>query len=248
MVAVLDTPPLFILCGGNGTRIKSLLGDIPKILAPINGIPFIDYLLSFAKLAKVKHLVFLTGFRSEQIEAYLKEKKIDFSFDIIKEETPLGTGGAIVSALHRIQPSLENFFLLNGDTFPVFNVTRFQSFKKNCSKILVTQKIDEESRYGTITFNEDFSVKSFQEKNVIGHGSLTNAGFLFLAAPFFKKQRQGTYLSLEEDLLPRFIKEEGLYCYVTENGFFDFGVPEAFERAHVEIPKMVNVNQQLNQL
>ena len=88
-----------ILAGGLGKRLKPITDYVPKPLIPINNIPIIEWQIRYLKKFGIKDFVFCTGYKTEQIENYLKTKnnfgcKIKFS----KEDSPLGTGGALKKA------------------------------------------------------------------------------------------------------------------------------------------------------
>ncbi len=104
-----------ILAGGLGTRLKSVVADLPKSLAPVAGKPFLAYLLDYSKKQGIKKFIFALGYKTEQIEAFVKESLPDGSYIFSIEEEPLGTGGAIYKACSRI--SEMHVIVLNADTF-----------------------------------------------------------------------------------------------------------------------------------
>ena len=93
-----EIPDVFILCGGQGTRFRAVRDDIPKALAPINGIPFLDLLLDNLIIQGCQRIILGTGYLSEQIEFHAK-KRSDGEYLISREDNPLGTGGAVHQAL-----------------------------------------------------------------------------------------------------------------------------------------------------
>ena len=100
-----------ILSGGFGTRLSHVVQDVPKPMAPIQDKPFLEYIIENLKKQEFDNFVFLTGYKSEFIEDYFKDLK---NAIFIKEETALGTGGAI---LHAYKYLNNEFFVINGDTF-----------------------------------------------------------------------------------------------------------------------------------
>ena len=86
-----------ILAGGKGLRLRKTIGkNIPKPLATINGVPFLDLLINQLNNFKIiKNIILAVGYKKEKIVNRYKEKSnILFS----EEEFPLGTGGAIKKA------------------------------------------------------------------------------------------------------------------------------------------------------
>ena len=108
-----------ILAGGLGTRIQSVLPDIPKCLAPVAGKPFLDYVINHFRIQGIEKFIFATGYKSEMIEDYLNNHS-QIQYLVSKEKEPLGTGGAIKLAAQ--QASTKNILVLNGDTLFRINV------------------------------------------------------------------------------------------------------------------------------
>ena len=53
-----------ILAGGFGTRIKDLLGDLPKPMAPVNGKPFIEWIVRWLKAQGIRDIIISAGYRA----------------------------------------------------------------------------------------------------------------------------------------------------------------------------------------
>jgi D-glycero-alpha-D-manno-heptose 1-phosphate guanylyltransferase len=108
-----------ILAGGLGTRLKPVVGDLPKSLAPVSGKPFLGYLLDFAKKQGIQKFIFALGYKSELIESFVKEYMPGNSYLFSLEKEPLGTGGAVFKACKEITGT--DAMVLNADTY--FNVS-----------------------------------------------------------------------------------------------------------------------------
>ena len=106
---------VIVLAGGLGTRLRSVVHEIPKCLAPVAGKPFLGYLLDWLVSQEADHVVFSVGYQREQVIDYVQSQDWPFTYDFAIEETPLGTGGGIRLALGKC---IENqVFVVNGDTF-----------------------------------------------------------------------------------------------------------------------------------
>lgn len=85
-----------ILVGGLGTRLRKVVSDVPKPLAPINEKPFLQILMKrlegFSCLQKV---IFALSYRSEQIISFVQSHPFRFPVAFSIESSPLGTGGAV---------------------------------------------------------------------------------------------------------------------------------------------------------
>ena len=78
-----------ILVGGLGTRLREVVKDKPKCLAPINGIPFIDILLDNFIEQGLNRFILCVGHLSEQIIEYLGDRR---NCEIIFSIEPMGMG------------------------------------------------------------------------------------------------------------------------------------------------------------
>src|SRR5688572_21570085 len=119
-----------ILAGGFGTRLKEVIHDVPKPMAPVNGQPFLVYVCRYLKKYGVQKIIFSTGHLSEKIENYFKTNFEGLHITCSKEIFPLGTGGAVRLAIEKLTDN--EIFVLNGDSF--FDVPLDDFYKKHCEK------------------------------------------------------------------------------------------------------------------
>ena len=82
---------VIILAGGLGTRLRSVVQEVPKCMAPVGGRPFLAYILDWLKMYPIDHVVFSVGYLKERIIEYIGGKQWPFTYDFALEETPLGT-------------------------------------------------------------------------------------------------------------------------------------------------------------
>ena len=221
---------VFILCGGQGTRFRAVREDIPKALAPINGVPFLDLLLNNLIAQECQRIILGTGYRSEQIEAHI-QKRSDVEYLISGEEVPLGTGGAIQNALPLFKS--EQVLVLNGDSYIAFSIQALIDFHKTQqadATILLSSTIEGED-YGNVVIEENQRIRSFQEKPRESNGQLINAGVYCLQKDLIQRQQAGS-ASLETDWFPRWLANERVFGMVLSESFYDIGTPERYEFAN----------------
>ena len=115
-----------ILAGGLGTRLKSAVPDLPKCMAPVNGKPFIAYVIEYLKQQGVEKFIFALGYKSESLESFLIEEESTISYQLSIEQEPLGTGGAIKLAC--LKATEKNVLITNGDTLFKTEVSKISSF------------------------------------------------------------------------------------------------------------------------
>mgnify|MGYP003390705263 FL=1 len=166
-----------ILCGGKGTRLKEVVNDVPKPLAPIDGIPFLSILMKYLKAQGIRRVILATGYMHEKIENLYGNCYEGMEIVYSVEQNPLGTGGAIAKALRKVMN--ENVLVLNGDSVIKFQLNeikkQFDEIKKQFSEIknhslLILKPMERVERYGAVKTFENrvtaFEEKSFKEQSV----------------------------------------------------------------------------------
>lgn len=203
----LSNLPVLILAGGKGTRLQSVVNDRPKVMAEVNGKPFIDILINKYK----EHDVYLSvNYKKDYIMDYYKD-----SVKYVIEDIPLGTGGAIKKAFQEIDT--QYLIVLNGDTYTDIEPTNFSSMI-NINAV----HQDDCSRYGRIEETEDEII--FKEKGEHKPGYI-NSGVYIIHRDFML----GTPTSFS---LERFIESfDNVSCTHHNSKFIDIGVPDDYKKA-----------------
>lgn len=232
-----------ILAGGLGTRLRSVVADKPKCMAPVAGKPFLHYLISLLQKNGVEHFIFSVGYLHEIIEDYLKKNYPELKYKISFEEEPLGTGGAIKQACSKAFG--KNVIVCNGDTLYKIDCNLLSNFhkEKNAVCSLSLKPMADFDRYGVVELNEDHSIKLFKEKQFYKSG-LINGGVYALDVNRFLKENLPEKFSFEKEFLEKNINPENqiatLFGQVQDEYFIDIGVPEDYKKAQVELASMVN--------
>ncbi len=222
-----------ILAGGLGTRLQSVVKDIPKPMADIKGEPFLKYLLDYLSLNGIERVVLSVGFRYEVIEEYFGSKYKNIELHYAVEEEPLGTGGGIMNALNYTYENL--VYLINGDTF--FKVDLMELFKfHNQTKAdftLALKPMQNFDRYGSVEIGKDrilkFNEKQFKEEGLVNGGIYILNKYLLETLPFPHK------FSFEKDFLEKQLNHFFINGCVVDNYFIDIGIPEDYKRAQNEL-------------
>jgi D-glycero-alpha-D-manno-heptose 1-phosphate guanylyltransferase len=217
-----------ILAGGLGTRLRGVVPDLPKPMAPINGRPFLAWILDQLNDAGFDRAVLAVGYRHEIIRNYFGDRYGDLSLAYSVEDAPLGTGGAIRLAADQIT-SLP-VFVLNGDTYLELDYQAMWTAHQNtqaCMSMAVYTVADV-SRYGALDI-DDGVVCGFLEKGRGGHG-LINAGAYILATEILERIPTGEPFSFEQQLLVPMVKEIRPVVFFTDGLFIDIGVPDDYDR------------------
>jgi D-glycero-alpha-D-manno-heptose 1-phosphate guanylyltransferase len=222
-----------ILVGGQGTRLRSVVSDIPKPMADINGKPFLAYLLHFLHLQGCSHCVLSVGYKHEIIENYFGNQYLNLKIDYAVEKEPLGTGGGIKNSLDFI--SQDDFFLLNGDSFFDVNLSKLSEFhySKAALATLAVKEMHNVDRYGTLTI-ENSKIISFNEKQPIERGFI-NAGVYVVSKQLFENRYiSQAKFSFEKDILETNVHSSPFYAFESDGYFIDIGIPEDYSKAQMD--------------
>ena len=229
---------VIVLAGGLGTRLRSVVHEIPKCMAPVNGRPFLAYLLDWLVGQSVDHVVFSVGYLREQVIDYVEGRPWPFSYDFAVEETPLGTGGGIRLALSFCHS--DHVFVVNGDTFYPVDLSAF-SFAQPITLALKPMK--DFDRYGTVVIDEspyanpthDYKVVQFREKQHCEEG-LINGGVYAVDRSGLDLSGLPERFSFEKEVLEPGAAIGEIGGVVCDDYFIDIGVPEDYERAQWALP------------
>lgn len=215
-----------ILCGGLGTRLKSVIKDIPKPMAPINDKPFLEFIFEYLKKQGIKEVILAVSHKYEVIQEYFKDEFLGIKIKYSIEKELLGTGGAIKEALKFIKNEV---YVLNGDTFFDIDLSKL---KLNGSKIcLALKQMNDFDRYGTVNVNEQGFVISFEEK-IFKNQGLINGGIYLLKKDLFDDFSLMDKFSFEEFLQENYEKLKAR-AEIFDDYFIDIGVPEDYEKFRI---------------
>lgn len=220
-----------ILCGGLGTRLRPVVADRPKPLAPVHGRPFLTYLLDQLAAASVREVVLLTGYRSAQVRTALGDRYAGMRLGYSAEPEPLGTAGAVRLALPRLAgPTV---LLLNGDSYCDVDLARFgASHRRRAADVsLVLARVAEASRFGRVEVGRDGRVRRFREKEQAAGRAWINAGVYLIERGLLEALPPGRPLALERDLFPAWVAGVRFFGFRCRGHFLDIGTPESFAEA-----------------
>ena len=223
-----------LLCGGMGTRLRSVVSDRPKPMADICGKPFLQYLLEMLREKGITEVIFALGYMGEMIEEYFQDGsafglKIAYSY----EEDPLGTGGAIRNALPKIME--EEVLVLNADTyFPMDYQGLYRFHQENDGDFsLATRAVPDISRYGAVRRDAAGRILAWNEKLEDGGQPLAgeiNGGIYVMKKSLIAEIPEGKQ-SLEQDCVPKWLSEGKRIFGLPFDGYFmDIGIPKDYQQ------------------
>ena len=224
-----------ILAGGFGTRLQGVVKDLPKPMAPVNGQPFLTYILDYLIEYQYTKVVLSVGYLHEKIEEFFGTQYKSLEIDYAVETEPLGTGGGILFAMSKCMT--DNVLVINGDTMFKVDLDAFARFhkEKGCLLSIVLREVEDVARYGSVVISDDNLIALFAEKQAtVGRGYI-NGGVYLINRELFDKHPQPQRFSFEKDLMTKFYTQEMFYGMPSDGYFIDIGIPEDYARAQQEL-------------
>lgn len=222
-----------ILAGGRGTRLQSVVNDVPKCMAEVTNVPFLQHLFDYLEKERFEHLILALGYKSDIIIDWLDKQHYNFRTSYVVENEALGTGGAIQFAFSKVIS--DRALVLNGDTF--FNIdtdSLYQSHEKNGADISIALKpMINFDRYGTVNCDREGRIIKFNEKKQTDKG-LINGGVYLVNKYIFSKLNLPEKFSFEKYVLETQLDRLTINGEVFEKYFVDIGIPSDFEKANVD--------------
>lgn len=222
---------ILILAGGFGTRLRSEVPDLPKPLAPVAGRPFLAYLLDRYAAVGMTRAILATGYLGDVVEQVIGARWAGMDVVYSREETPLGTGGAIAAAARL--SSGQGLHVCNGDTYLEYSTVALEAAAEGLPMAIALARVPDVSRYGTVDV-EQGRVLQFHEKRPGGAG-LINAGSYFLSGAALAALPADGAFSFEKAVLEPTAARGLVGALMDTAAFIDIGVPEDFHRAQIEL-------------
>jgi len=217
-----------VLAGGMGTRLQSVVMDVPKCMAPVAGKPFLYYLLTTLEAAGFRHVILALGYKHETVETWLNNYATSLNITVVVEDTPLGTGGGVKLALSKANQT--SVFVFNGDSYLGLDyqvLFQFHLEKKALATIALKQMFRFE-RYGRVEIDSDSRIIRFGEKKYCDAGFINGGAYVLNREALEKFPDK---FSLEKDFFEPEAATGNLFGFPTGGYFIDIGIPEDYRRA-----------------
>tara|TARA_B100001250_G_scaffold160066_1_gene137498 strand:- start:2215 stop:2910 length:696 start_codon:yes stop_codon:yes gene_type:complete len=217
-----------ILAGGKGTRLKKVIKEIPKPLAPINGKPFLSYVMDNLIKNNINHFIISVGYKKEMIIDYYKKsyKGVKISYAI--ENNPLGTGGAILNSLSYCKT--DYIYALNGDMYTDYNLNQLILKNNHLTMALIEYNDNDINRFGIVEIDKDYNIINFLEKDVSSKFNYINGGIYYINKKWYINEfSRLNKFSIEFDVFQKFnnYKFKGI---PQKSYFIDIGIPKSYKK------------------
>jgi len=229
-----------VLAGGKGTRLRSVVSDVPKPLAPVNGRPFLDYQLALlARSGRVAKAVLAIGWLADRVIEHYERNPPPLPLEYAVEHELLGTGGALRNALDATSTS--RVLALNGDSVFRWELQPLFDAHESAGAVatLALVRVPDTVRYGAVEVQRG-RVAAFREKVGSSGPGLINAGVYVFERAALERVEPGRVLSLEREVFPRMAVDGLLAAAVFESDFIDIGLPETYAAAADILPGLTD--------
>jgi NDP-sugar pyrophosphorylase family protein len=230
-----------ILAGGRGTRLAPLTDSLPKVMAPVMGLPFLEYQIRYLRDRGIRSILLLVGYRWSQIKNYFGDGdrwgvKIEYSL----ETTPLGTAGCIFRAYEKLK---DVFVTIYGDSFlPCDYQLMFQQVKQRDQIAMMTVYLNRKELPvpNNVEINSEGVLQQYTKDRPDLNLKYVDAGVLVLSRHHVSNFPQKTPASLEEDIFPHYASTGAMQTFVSNQRFYDIGTPPRLELFRHDFKKFFN--------
>jgi D-glycero-alpha-D-manno-heptose 1-phosphate guanylyltransferase len=218
-----------ILAGGLGTRLRQVVQDLPKPLAPVAGRPFLAILLEYLASRGFASAVLSVGYKHELIRSEFGGAFAGLRIRYAVEDRPLGTGGAIRLAARQCDAG--EVFVMNGDTYVEleFDAMRAAHRAAGARLSVCTAQVPDVARYGAVVLEGD-RISGFTASGSAGPGRI-NAGVYLMAGDLLEGMGLPDAFSFERDVLTPKVGALRPLAFPARGLFIDIGVPADYARA-----------------
>ena len=227
-----NLPDVVVLCGGAGTRLRSVTGETPKSLANVAGRPFLELLLHQLQRHGFSRVVMAVGYQREMIRAHFGTEAMGLRVVYSEEASPLGTGGAVRNALQLLDSDV--VLVMNGDSYTDLDLGRFltEHLARNADVSVAVVPADGRTDCGSVFADVSGKLTRFAEKAEGSGAPFLNAGIYLLPKSLLQHIPTGLQVSLERELLPGWLKQgRSIRVFVGHGACVDIGTPERFQAA-----------------
>ncbi len=227
-----------ILAGGFGTRLQQVVTDVPKPMAPINGIPFLCYQLRYLQKQGIEAVILSTGYLAKVIQTYFKNEWQGLQIQYAEEKTPLGTGGAIRYAMELTNS--EHVLVLNGDSFFDVSLSAFTKthIEKKADVSLALRRVEDAARYGLIEMDSQQRITAFREKSGEAGAGIINGGvYCVNRTVYLQHTPPQLNFSIETEFFKTHLYNLTLLGQVFNGYFIDIGIPSDYQKAQYDFER-----------
>lgn len=229
-----------ISAGGKGTRISSLISDIPKPMIKIGDMPVLEREIYCLRDQGLKDIIITVGHLGNIIMEYfgdgkknspVTKKPFGVNITYYYEQEPLGTAGALFKIKDQLK---DDFLLLNGDVVFDVDFNRFIEFHNAHGGVatLLTHPNSHPYDSGLIITNEaDHSIDKWLSKEDDRpryYKNRVNAGMHILSPNLLNQRFDDQKIDLDRQILKPLAGTGKMFAYDSPEYVKDMGTPERY--------------------
>ena len=225
-----------MLVGGEGTRLRPLTEMTPKPLLPLVDRPILDHVLDHLVAHGVRDVVMSSPYLEETFHPFIRSRGDAPTITWVTEREPLGTGGAIVSALDLLGG--DPFLALNGDVLTDLDLGAMIASHdaRSASVTIALHPVDDARAFGLVETERDGRVTAFREKPRDPVPGEINAGTYLLDPTALRAWEPGLTISIETEIFPALIGNGvPVFGFPADTYWLDLGTPAQYLEAHVDL-------------
>jgi NDP-sugar pyrophosphorylase family protein len=221
---------VIVLCGGLGTRLRSVVRNRPKPMADVGGRPFLALLLDHLVRSGFTRFILCCGYRSGTIKSFFRTFAGKYTVRYSMESKPLGTGGALRRAARLVKGN--NAIVMNGDSFCAvdYNAMIQHHMRKRAFVTIAVCRVPKSDEFGKVVIDGRSRITEFVEKGSRSGSGWVNAGVYVFRKSIVAGLPKRTPLSLEHDVFPS-IAAHNLFAYKSDGVLLDIGTPGRYKSA-----------------
>ncbi|UCF78330.1 MAG: NTP transferase domain-containing protein [Candidatus Eiseniibacteriota bacterium] len=220
-----------ILAGGEGRRLKSVAGDLPKCLVPVQDRPFIEHQIELLRSKGITDLVLCVGLGADAVREALGDgSALGVTVRYSSEDSPLGTAGAVKNAEGFVEAE---FLCMNGDTLVEFSLEEMEGIHQAGGAIatILSREVEDATGRGTLEVGSHGEILSFSEKRKGRTSAFINCGVYLMQKEILNHIPSGRAVSLEREVFPVLVSSGArLMAFKTHGDFVDIGTPGEYLR------------------
>ena len=219
-----------VLIGGFGTRLRPVTYAVPKQLIPLAGKPMLYHVFDLIP-PDVEEVVLATGYKADQIDAYVRAHPPPWPVRTVPEAQPLGTGGGMKNAGDGMS---DPFYLVNSDVIASVDLVHMAREQTRHGGIgtMALAEVEDTRPYGVAALDPDDRITAFVEKpepkDAPSHW--INAGLAIWHREVLDRIPARRACSMEQEIVPHLL-DRGLYGYRLSGFWDDAGTPSRLLRS-----------------
>ncbi len=231
--ALSDDVAAVLLAGGFGTRIRHLLADVPKPMAPVAGRPFLEWIVRYFYARGVRRFALSTGYLADVVARHFAANPVlGAEIVCVPEKIPLGTAGGFLNAAAGSGFRCRQWIVANGDSLVLteFEALLAMTDAPVIAAALLGLKVPDTKRFGSLEVTPEGRLLRFVEKRP-GIGMI-NGGLYVFNAETLALFPQTRPLSFETEVFPALLAAPlPIVVHAVQAPFLDIGTPETLAQA-----------------